>query len=61
MRAKTKTVVIVKDQIESVTKGLPKSYPNRLAKLSPKHISVICDYISALGSEIKLSDNYKQY
>jgi len=60
MRAKTKTVVIVKDQIESVTKGLPKSYPNRLAKLSPKHISVICDYISALGSEINLSDNYKQ-
>jgi integrase len=61
--AKTKTITLT-DQItakmENVTKGLPHSYPKRLGVLSPKHISVICDYISALGSEIKLSDTYTQ-
>jgi integrase/recombinase XerD len=65
MHTKTKTVAIIaKDQtrskIENATKGLPHSYSKRLGVLSTKHISVICDYISALGSEIKLSDAYTQ-
>ena len=61
--AKTKTITLtdqITAKIENATKGLPHSYPKRLGVLSPKQISVICDYISALGSEIKLSDTYTQ-
>jgi hypothetical protein len=47
-------------RIENATKRLVPSYQKRLGKLSPKHISVICDYISAIGSEIKISDTYRQ-
>ena len=53
----------VADQIrlDNVTKGLPPSYQKRLQRLSSKHISVICDYISAIETEIKLSDTYRQF
>jgi hypothetical protein len=65
MRAKTstKTVVLVKNdqlRINDATRGLIESYPRRLGELSPKYISVICDYICALRSEIKLSNGYRQ-
>jgi hypothetical protein len=68
MRAKTgtKTVTFVEitDQvnarIKDATKGLTPSYSRRLSLCGTKQISVICDYISALRSEIKLSDGYRQ-
>jgi integrase/recombinase XerD len=64
MRAKTKAVVLTKSdqqaRISDATRGLIKSYPTRLGELSPKYVSVICDYISALRSEIKLSNGYRQ-
>jgi integrase/recombinase XerD len=47
-------------RINDVTKGLTPSYSNRLNELSPKQSSVICDYISALRSEIKLSNGYRR-
>jgi len=47
-------------RINDVTKGLTPSYSNRLNELSPKQISTICDYISALRSEIKLSSGYRR-
>jgi integrase/recombinase XerD len=47
-------------KIENATKSLTRSYQKRLALLDPKQISVICDYVSALRSEIKLSDQYRQ-
>jgi integrase/recombinase XerD len=47
-------------KIENVTKGLTPSYSKRLGLCNSKYISVICDYISALRSEIKLSDAYRQ-
>jgi integrase len=62
-RAKT---VIITDQvrlqskIENATKGLTHSYLKRLSLCNAKHITVICDYVSALRSEIKLSDRYRQ-
>jgi len=59
----TKTVVLSKSQesrINDATRGLIKSYPTRLGELSPKCSSVICDYISALRTEIKLSNNYRR-
>jgi integrase/recombinase XerD len=56
-----KNVIIVKTgRINDVTKGLTPSYSNRLNELSPKQSSVICDYISALKSEIKLSSGYRR-
>src|SRR5215510_11988691 len=62
--AKTKAIVAEKSdletKIESVTKGLTKSYQERLNICNAKHSSVICDYILALGSELKLSEGYKQ-
>jgi integrase/recombinase XerD len=59
---KAKSTVTITDQvkIESATEGLPGSYSKRLGELSSKHISVICDYILAIGSEIKLANTYKQ-
>ncbi|HYA84767.1 MAG TPA: hypothetical protein VEH06_15160 [Candidatus Bathyarchaeia archaeon] len=62
----TKTNVIVAEKsdletkIENATKGLTKSYSERLTASNPKHVSTICDYILALGSELKLSDSYRQ-
>ncbi|MGA9151362.1 MAG: hypothetical protein WBZ36_12355 [Candidatus Nitrosopolaris sp.] len=59
----TKTVTITEllaNKIEDATKGLIPSHSRSLSKLSPKQISIICDYVSALGSEIKLSDRYRQ-
>jgi hypothetical protein len=47
-------------KIENATKGLTPSYSRRLGTLSPKQISVICDYVLALRSEIKLSYRYRQ-
>lgn len=47
-------------EMENATKGLTRSYSRRLGMLPPKQISVICNYISALRSEIKLSDKYRQ-
>src|SRR5215469_5515225 len=52
--------VVVTGRIEDVTKGLTPSYSHRLNELSPKQISTICDYISALRSEIKLSNGYRR-
>jgi integrase len=46
--------------IENATKGLTPSYSRRLGMLSQQQVSVICDYISAIRSEIKLSDKYRQ-
>jgi len=67
MRAKTstKTVVLTKndelaDKINDATRGLIESYPRRLGELSPKYISVICNYIFALRNEIKLSNGYRR-
>ena len=62
---KATTAIIVKDQviakkIENATMSLTYSYSKRLGELSLKQLSVICDYISALRSEIKLSDKYRQ-
>ena len=47
-------------RINDVTKGLTPSYSNRLSELSTKQISTICDYISALRSEIILSNGYRR-
>ena len=64
--AKTATVaaVVITDQvrlkIEDATKGLTLSFSRRLGLCNTKQISVICDYILALRSEIKLSDKYRQ-
>jgi len=54
------TTVDIKTKIDNATKGLTPTYSSRLGTLPPKQISVICDYISALRSEIKLSDTYRQ-
>jgi len=50
----------IKTKIENATNGLTCSYSRGLGKLPPKHITIIYDYISALRSEIKLSDKYRQ-
>jgi integrase/recombinase XerD len=60
LRAATEETPDLTTRIENATKRLVPSYQKRLGKLSPKHISVICDYISAIGSEIKISDTYRQ-
>ncbi len=52
--------VNLSSKIEDATKGLTPLFPRSLGKLSPKQISVICDYILALRSEMKLSDKYRQ-
>jgi integrase/recombinase XerD len=49
-----------KSKVESATMGLNPSYFQRLSSCNAKHIPVICDYISALRSEIKFSDNYRK-
>ena len=49
--------VIETGRINDVTKGLTPSYSNR--ELSSKQSSVICDYVFALKSEIKLSSGYR--
>lgn len=65
-RVKTKTVTIAQDlstKIDAATKALTDSYRDRLHDdkiCSPKQASVICDYILALRSEIKLSDTYRK-
>ena len=46
-------------KIEDATKGLPRTYPRRLGMLPLKHMVIICDYILALRSELKLSNNYR--
>ena len=64
MLAKTVAIPVtdpVIAKIEDVTRGLIPSYARRLSYCNTKHITVICDYISALRSEIKLSDTYRQY
>jgi hypothetical protein len=65
MKSAETVAIIAKEQviakkIEDVTKGLIPSFSRRLALCNTKHIPVICDYISALRSEIKLSDTYRQ-
>src|SRR5437016_3231436 len=61
---KTAAVVVITDQvrskIEDAAKGLTPLYSRSLGLCNTKHIIVICDYISALRSEIKLSDKYRQ-
>jgi integrase/recombinase XerD len=47
-------------KIENTTKNLPHFYQKCLGVLSSKQISVICDYIATVESEIKLSDKYRQ-
>ncbi|MFY9868144.1 MAG: hypothetical protein WAK17_00335 [Candidatus Nitrosopolaris sp.] len=46
-------------KIEQATRGLTPSFSKRLSVLSSERASVICDYILALRSEIRLSDNYR--
>jgi hypothetical protein len=46
--------------MENATRGLIPSFSRRLSLCNAKHISIICDYVLALRSEIKLSDNYRQ-
>lgn len=59
--ATVKTAAVTdKVKIESATNGLTHSYLKRLKVCNAKHVGVICDYISALRSEIKLSDAYRQ-
>ncbi|HXX98342.1 MAG TPA: tyrosine-type recombinase/integrase [Candidatus Bathyarchaeia archaeon] len=50
----------VKTRINDATKSLISSYSTRLALCDIKYVSVICDYISALRSEIKLSNGYRR-
>jgi integrase/recombinase XerD len=60
---RTKTISAKTSQearINDITKGLTPSHSKRLGELSPKQTSVICDYILALRSEIKLSDGYRR-
>lgn len=52
--------VIETGRINDVTNGLTPSYSNRLNELSSKQSSVICDYVFALKSEIKLSSGYRR-
>src|ERR1700746_2622056 len=52
---------MIAKKIEDATTGLTPLYPRSLGLCcNAKQISVICDYISALRSEIKLSDNYRK-
>jgi integrase len=46
-------------KIEDATKGLTRSYPKRLGVMDKEQASVICDYVLAVKSETKLSDNYR--
>jgi hypothetical protein len=46
-------------RIDQATRGLTPSYSKRLSALSPENASVICDYVLALRTEIRLSDNYR--
>lgn len=55
-----KTADQLANRINDATRGLIDSYSKRLGELSPKYISVICDYIFALKSEIKLSNGYRK-
>jgi integrase/recombinase XerD len=50
----------VDPKLANATKGLTKSYRNRLGKLPKKQAYVICDYVFALATEIKMSDTYRQ-
>jgi integrase/recombinase XerD len=52
-------VVELKSQISETIKGLQPSYFRRLSELQNEQASTICDYISALRTEMKLSNNYK--
>jgi hypothetical protein len=56
-----KDKVIRDDQkIDDVTKGLQDSYFIRIKKLPKKQKYVICDYMFALSTEIKMSYTYRQ-
>ena len=55
----TTTTALTK-KIEDATKGLSPNYPRRLSTMRNEQASTICDYISAIKSEMKLSDNYRQ-
>ena len=63
-RTTTATTAVITNsaitKIENATKGLTRSYSRRLGLCDTKHITVISDYISALRSEIKLSDKYRE-
>ncbi len=47
-------------KMKNATDGLIPSFFKRLSLCSIEHISTICDYIIALRSEIRLSNNYRQ-
>ena len=47
-------------QITEATKGLIPSYSRRLGLCNTKQISIICDYLSAIRSETRVSDKYRQ-
>jgi integrase/recombinase XerD len=52
---------LVAKKIENATKGLTHSYSKRLLLCkNTRHTSAICDYILAIESELKLSNEYKQ-
>jgi integrase/recombinase XerD len=47
-------------RVEDAAKGLADSYRGRLSKLPLEQTITICDYILAMGSEIKLSNQYRE-
>jgi integrase/recombinase XerD len=51
---------VMDTKINLVTKGLSKEISNGLLSISKENSSVIVDYISAMDTEINLSDNYKK-
>jgi hypothetical protein len=56
------SVEIKKDvttKIETTTKGLQQFYKKHLTELPSQQAIVICNYVTAVGNEIKLSDKYR--
>jgi integrase/recombinase XerD len=47
-------------KIQTATNGLQKEFSNNLKKLSTKNAITICDYVSAVQTEINLSNNYRR-
>jgi len=50
----------VYDKIATATQGLTATYSKALNQISNQNAVTICDYISAMGAETNLSDNYRK-
>jgi hypothetical protein len=52
---------VIDSKTNQVTRGLSKEISRGLLSISKKNSSIIVDYISAMDTEINLSNNYRKH